>query len=128
MPVQFSPAEVPGLKASERAFTLESGETFVVRITRNQPDSDDKTVNLKIQAAEVDPLTGDIKRTTSGVPIRIPAHVRSVSLSALADNAVTIENEIADAIAQAAERFRNHTVALKAWEKVPVEEVSPLEP
>lgn len=124
MAVIFTPVivPVPGLKPSERAFVLESGETFVVRVTRSEPGPDDQAVNLKIQAAQVDPITGAIKETASGVPIRIPAHVRSVSLSALADNAVTIENEIADATAQAAERFRNHTVALRAWEQVPVEE------
>jgi len=122
MGVQFSPAEVPGLKSSERAFTLESGETFVVKVTRSQPGADDQSVNLKIEAAQVDPTSGDVKLASSGVPIKIPAYVRSVSLSALADNAVTIENEIADAIAQAAERFRNHTVALRAWEQVPLEE------
>lgn len=122
MAVIFTPVVVPGLRPSERAFALESGETFKVRVTRNEPGPDDQAVHLKIQAAQVDPVTGVIKETAGGVAIRIPAQVRSVSLSALADNGVTIENEIADAIAQAAERFRNHTVALRAWEQVPVEE------
>lgn len=120
MAVDFVSANVPGLAPSQRAFQLATGETVIVECVRIAPKPEDQFVNLKITAWQAE--TTGARVSDGGVPVQIPGHVRSVSISGLADGTLTIENEIADSISQSLARFRNHLVAMNAWKQVPVED------
>lgn len=119
----FISAAIPSLTSAQRGFQLASGETVVVEVVRAAEKPDDTAINLKVTAWQVDPATGK-RIDDSGIPIQIPSSVRSVSISALADGALTLDSEIADATVQALARFRNHRAAMVAWKRVPLEEVA----
>lgn len=105
------------VEAHEKAYQLTTGELVAIGIARQLVASEEPVVALRISARLID-ATG-VTVTVGEDQAVIPPHVRTIYAGALADGTLTIDAEMVDAAAKAAERIRQYAAALTAIAKIP---------
>lgn len=104
-------ATVPGINpASEQGYTLDTGETVVVKLVRTG-EVDPDWLRLVCTSRLVDPVTGAVIMV-GGVAVETPPFPCNVATTALADNAVSLPLLVAQVSEQQAQRVRGVKAAL----------------
>lgn len=107
--------DIPGLPETDRAFRTESGEHVAVRVKPQPPD--EQHFPIVVQARWID--EGGNDKALAGEPVRAPARPRTIRADAIAEGRVQLQNEIADEVQRAVERFKSFLEARKAFADLP---------
>lgn len=109
--------KIAQLKAHERAFRYaEDGPILKVCILSKKEHGD--SLVIKFGTCEVDEQGAETNGPT-GVPVRCPTKSYTVSLAAVAEGQLSVEDVIAEATAESVVRHRRHRVGLEAWVRIP---------
>lgn len=119
MSASFTAVDTIVVEEHQRVFRLDTGELFVVEITSPELAAAEAAhwIALRVRAFQVDEQGAPVSQ--NGVPVVAPAHTCSIPLAALSTGQITVEAAMAAETSKAAEYFRNHLTALRAWQRIP---------